>query len=501
MALWFCRLQTDRLQRHRPTAPNPLPLVVVEKIKGALRLVAADPLAGHMGLYVGQPLANARAMVPELEIAVADGAKDQELLSRLADWCDRFTPLVAFDRPDGLLLDITGVAHLFSGEAALLKRLRSHLGKGKIASQSAIAGTAIAARALAHQRDGMIVEAGKEADAMAPLQIAALPLDAITAHAFRRAGLKTIGQAYMRKRTEIVSRFGATTLAILDEAMGQRASPIMPRTPPPDYWKEQNFAEPIATDNVIRATLTDLAKDLGHVMEQQGEGARRMEAVFFRADGNLRRIAIEMARPTRDAAVIDRLFQERLSALADPLDPGFGFDLIRLSAARVERMVSGAQSFDSDVQTESELAFLVDRLATRYGSANVVRFQPVDTHIPEAAWACVPAQFSTENDTVWEMTRQKGEAPRRPLRLFQRPEPVSLFLSPQGPQQFFWRKVKHDVAKFEGPERIAMEWWRYDVTPSARDYYRLQDEQGRHYWLYCDVGREPPQWFMHGVFA
>jgi protein ImuB len=498
LALWFCQLQTDRLQRHRPAVPNALPLVVVEKIKGAMRIVAADAWATRLQLHAGLPLANARAMVPELEVVVADAAKDQELLTKLADWCDRFTPLVALDPPDGLLLDMTGTAHLFASEAEVLKRITAHLAKSKIVAQGAIAGTAIAARALAHQRDGTIVAEGGEAEVMAKLPIAALPLDAITAHAFRRAGLKTIGQAYGRKRSEIVSRFGATTLSILDEAMGNRASPITPRTPPPDYWQEQNFAEPIATDNVIRATIDDLTQRLAATMEQQGQGARRMEAVFFRADGQLRRIAIEMARPTRDAKVVDRLFQERLSALADPLDPGFGFDLIRLTAARVEQMESGVNSFDSDAQNESELAFLIDRLATRYGAENILRFQPVDTHIPELAWAATPAQSLAKTEMAWEMTRQKGEAPRRPLRLFHRPEPATLLL---GGRQFYWRKVRHDVAKFEGPERIAAEWWRFDVTQPTRDYYRLEDEQGRRFWLYRDVGKEPPLWFVHGVFA
>jgi protein ImuB len=496
LALWFCQLSTNRVQRHRPDSH--LPLVVVEKIKGALRIVAVDPLAAHMGLHIGQPLANARAMVPALEVVVADPAKDQALLEKLADWCDRFTPLVALDPPDGLLLDISGTAHLFSSEAELLKRINAHLVKSKIAAQSAIAGTAIAARALAHQRNGVIVAEGGEAEVMAKLPIAALPLDMITAHAFRRAGLKTIGQAYARKRSEIVSRFGATTLSILDEAMGNRVSPITPRTPPPDYWQEQNFAEPIATDNVIRATLGDLTRSLAGIMEKQGEGARRMEAVFFRADGQLRRIAIEMARPTRDHHVVDRLFQERLSALADPLDPGFGFDLIRLTAARVERMENGASSFDSDIQNETELAFLIDRLATRYGGQNILCFQPVDTHIPELAWASIPAQSLAKTEVAWQMTRQKGEAPRRPLRLFQRPEPASLLL---GGRQFYWRKVTHAVFKLEGPERIAPEWWRYDVAPPARDYYRLEDAEGRRYWLYCDVGGESAQWFVHGVFA
>ena len=73
-----------------------------------------------LGLYKGQPLANARAMVQPLAIVPADEKADAALLDEIADWCDRFTPLVSLDAPDGLLLDITGAAHLFGGEAAML---------------------------------------------------------------------------------------------------------------------------------------------------------------------------------------------------------------------------------------------------------------------------------------------------------------------------------------------------------------------------------------------
>ena len=196
-------------------------------------------------------------------------------------------------------------------------------------------------------------------------------------------------------------------VAILDQALGHGTQPLSPRLPLPDYWKEQGFAEPIATEEVIRATLKSLAAALADVLEQRGEGARRLEAVFFRADGAVRRIAIEMGVPTREPAIIERLFREKLDTLADPLDPGFGFDLIRLSASRVERATCEVADFDASINEKADISFLVDRLATRFGSQRILAFQPNDTHIPEAAWAAVPAQYVQPSKLPWKKIRER----------------------------------------------------------------------------------------------
>ena len=474
------------------------PLVVVTKVDNALRLSAVDRKASSLGLTIGQPFANARAMLPALEVVAADEPSDLKLLTRIADWCDRFTPLVALDCPHGLLLDVTGAAHLFGGEQAMLNRIRQILHVQGFAVHGAIAGTAAAARAFARYRNGSVVAPGEEAVMIAPLPIAALNLDPVIIHAFRRAGLKTVGQVAGRKRSEIAARFGAATVFTLDEALGHAGKPISPRLPPPDYWKEQGFAEPIATEEAIRMALKSLAVALSNVMEQHGEGARRVEAVFFRADGAVRRIAIEMAAPTREPAIIERLFREKLAALADPLDPGFGFDLIRLSANRTERADSGTAGLGANDE-KKEIHFLVDRLAARFGSHRILSFQPNGTHIPEAAWTAEPAQYAQPSKLSWEKIRSAKDAPRRPLRLFGRPESVNLLTVVPGPLHLCWRKAQHVITQCEGPERIAMEWWRHREPRPARDYFRLEDDEGRRYWLYSSGN--PPQWSLHGIFA
>lgn len=455
-----------------------------------------DHMAEKLGLHIGQPLTNARAMASELDVVLADHQADAAWLAQLADWCDRFTPVVALDPPDGLFLDIAGTNYLFGDEKSILGKVLHIFRSKSFGVQGAIAGTVLSARALARYRDGCIVEEKGEVRAVSPLPIEALQLDPVITHAFRRAGLKTIGQAAGRKRSEIVSRFGAATLARIDEALGLGGRPITPRQPSPDYWKAQSFAEPVSTLDVIRPALKSIVTSLCTIMEREGTGARRLEASFYRADGAIRRIAVETGGPLRTASIIGRLFHERLASLSDPLDPGFGFDLIRIAATHVERMDHASISLDMKAHAQTEIDFLADRLAARFGRECVVRFHPREMHVPEDAWLVVSMQDSRKTQTSWQAIRALHEAPRRPLRLFMRPELVEVA---QDPLRLLWHKVPRTITRWEGPERIAMEWWREKKPQVARDYYRAEDEAGRRYWIYRST--DSPQWFLHGVFA
>jgi protein ImuB len=507
LAIWLPRLPTDRIRRRKDCAvPPDAPLIVTVKANNALSLLSVDASAARLSLKAGMPLANARAIVPHLIAIEADINADAKLLEAVADWCDRFTPFVARDGDDGLLLDITGATHLFGGEKAMLAHMRALFAKQKFAAQFAIAGSAMAARALARYADGAIVAEQQESQAVAPLPVAALALDPAVTHAFRRAGLKTIGLVASRGRAELASRFGRTMVEQLDRALGRSEMPISLRRRLPDIMAEYRFAEPVATADVISASLEMLAQSLCLALEQRGQGARKLEAVFFRADGAVRVIAIETARPTRDAKIIIRLFRERLDALADPVDPGFGFDLIRLEAIHAEREDQDAKSFADD-DSEKEIAFLVDRLAARFGTTRILSFQPQNTHIPEAASIAVPAQSAKSAKQIWTDLRDEDGLPRRPLRLFARAEPIEVMAQvPDGPPvRFRWRRVLHAVRRAEGPERIAMEWWRSAQPGLTRDYFRVEDEAGRRFWLYRDglYAHETgiPRWYIHGLFA
>ena len=267
---------------------------------------------------------------------------------------------------------------------------------------------------------------------------------------------------------------------------------------------------------MISATLAGLARTLVAAMERQGKGARRLEASFFRTDGAVRTIAVETGQPVTKADVIDRLLRERLDAIADPLDPGFGFDLIRLSASRTEIVVQQQRDLDASVHDNDELAALIDRIAARIGGSRVMVHLPQDTHIPERAVMAAAGAASSRAGQPMPTGRRAptDEPPLRPLRLFERPEQIQVIAQvPDGPPaRFVWRRAAHAVVRAEGPERIAMEWWRAQGEMLTRDYFRVEDEAGLRFWLYRDglyereIGQEEgrvvqPNWFMHGLFA
>ena len=557
LSLWLPRLPIDRIKRrlmqataaqaetvssqvsHDTTGARPLPLagegwgggvatspalevtqaypsVVVARQHNAMVIHSLDDLAVRAGLSIGLPLANARAICPELTVFDADEAADRKTLDDIADWCDRFTPLVALDPPYGLFLDITGCAHLFGGERALLQIVCGALARRGFTVSAAIAGTSICARTLTRQASGNIIADGEEAEAVSPLPVSALGAGDAIIGGLRRAGLKTIGDVAARAPHEITARFGAGFTTLLAHALGQGDAPISPRKPLPDYIVEKRFPEPVATEAVIAVNLSALAAMLITAMDRQGKGARKLEASFFRTDGAVRTIPVEAGRPVTKAEVIDRLFRERLDALNDPLDPGFGFDLIRLSASHTEIVVQQQRDLDATIHDNDELSALIDRIAARIGGKRVVVHLPEDTHIPERAVSAVPAQhhLAAAAQAAWP-ERIESEPPLRPLRLFDRPEPIKVPFAtvPDGPpHQFTWRRVTHSVVRVEGPERIAMEWWKQNGCGPTRDYFRIEDEAGLRFWVFRDglyesEGKdeegEPAsiRWFVHGLFA
>ena len=490
---------------------------------------ALEARAERLGLYKGQPLANACAMVEPLRIVPANDKADAALLESIADWCDRFTPMVGLDGTDGLLLDITGAAHLFGGEAAMLQMVMGAIARQGFTVRGAIAGTTLCAHALARYAHGAIAPVGGEADAMAPLSITALEPEEKILRALRHAGLKTVGMVAARLSSELSERLGTNFVARLRVMLGAREQPLQPRRALPDLMAEQRFADPIVSQDVIAATLLSLAQSLCAILEREGRGARLLEAAFFRADGKLERIAVRAGEPLRDPAVMLRLLHQKLDALADPLDPGFGFDLIRLEAVLADETGPVTISFDANENAQRQIAFLVDRLAARFGETRVQRFVPQDTHIPEAAGVAIPAQ-ERDFDSPWTAKRGPDDPPRRPLRLLAKPEPIqdSFTVAPDGAPRFFeWRQCRHEILHAEGPERIALEWWKERLSGRlklsdekeeeiargeaerpmrpSRDYFRVETQGGQRFWIYRDGTYHwdnlKPRWFLHGVFA
>ena len=508
LALWFPFLPTDRLRREGriPTsaAPADAPLVVFATKGTALRLVACDQRARALGLKRDLTLADARARIPALLAIEAEPSADEALLGRLAAFCDRFTPLVALDAPHGLMLDITGCAHLFGGEAALQSIIGCWMKKGGLELRCAIAGTPQAAHALSRFGAGGIVPVGEDEAWLQPLPVAALELPAETTMALSRAGLKTLADLAGRPSTALSARFGADLVTRLRRTLGHEDARITPLRPPPACVVERHFAEPMLDAQGLEEVVTRLIAEAARVLEQRGEGGRAFEIHFFRTDGAVRRLFLETGRPSRDAEAILRLYRERIDALADPLDPGFGFDAVRFAVPVCEPLNEAQPSLDRRAVEDEAVADLVDRLVARFGRDRVLRFVVQDTHDPRREARAVPVAAAVSG-IAWPAPLP-NEPPTRPLQLFEPPQPVETLAEvPDGPPlRFRWRRVLHEIARAEGPERIAPEWWRDGPQPPMRDYYRVEDAQGRRFWIFragLYEGGEPPRWFLHGLFA
>ncbi len=471
--------------------------------RNARRLAAVDVNAERLGLQPGLTLADARARHPALVAQDADPEGQARALERLADACSRYTPLVALDGADGLMLDVSGVAHLFGGEAGLIADAGARFARARLTLKAGLADNPRAAAALARFGRQTIAPAGLEGRAFAKLfhdmPAAALGIAPALVAELSRAGLRRIGDLALRPRGPIAARFGADLIARLDELHGVSRPSISPRFAPPDLVAERRFASPILQLEAIEATLSRLACDLVELMARRGKGARRLELQLFRVDGATRAIRVAASRPLTEAAAIQRLYRERLLH-GEPIDPGFGIDLIRLSCLLAEDAAPAQTAFERAFEADraKALADLVDRLGARLGPSRVTRQMLIDAHLPEQSVVARPAAKG-ETAASWI------EAGERPLRLFARPEPIEALAEvPDGPPlKFRWRRVLREVAAIEGPERIAPPWWRPASGPT-RDYFRAEDREGRRYWLYREglyAETAQPRWFVHGMFG
>jgi len=448
-----------------------------------VRVYAVDAAAADLGLAPYMTLSEARALVPELATAPADPPGDLAALARLADWAGRYTPLAALDGTDGLILDISGCAHLFGGEAALLADLRDRLGRFGLAVHCAAAATPAAAWAWARFGRG---DTPTGRAALHALPTAALRLPSEIVLRLDRLGLRRIGDLAALPRAPLAARFGMLPGERLDRLHGAAPEPITPCRPAPPWRVRVAFAEPIARPDDIAAALDHLLGRLCGELAAGDQGAREMTFRVYRVDGTMQALRVGTARPLRTPRLLARLFAERLGEI----DPGFGLETLVLEAGATAAL--GPEQDDLDARSSAEQANretqLLDRLVNWLGPDRVRRPHPVESHLPERAIA-------------WRTAAEPGApghfrpAALRPLRLLPRPEPVDVDQAAGSLATLHWRRMARTLALACGPERIAPEWWR---APDAatRDYYRVEDTGGRRYWLY----REPAgNWFLHGL--
>ena len=470
-------------------------------MKGALRLVAVDRQAQALGLMPGLALADARARVPELLAFDSDHQADRRLLERIAQSCLRYTPMVAIEPPDVLMLDIGGCGHLFGVEEGLARDVERRCAAIGMTVRIALASSSAAARALARY--------GNQ-DEIKRLPVAALELEPEATEGLIRAGLKTIGEMAARPMAGLAALFGGETVERLRHMLGEVERPIVPIHPPTPVMAERRFAEPIARTEYAVTVLGELAAEIAKQLEERKCGGRSFHATFFRSDGLARTLFVETSQPTREPADAIRLFEERVEGLSDPIDPGFGFDLIRLEVPQIEPLAAAQFELEGGAKGEVQVAALIDRLSTRLGRGRVRRLVPVNTHIPEQAQLALPAVEASPPKASWQVSAA-GEPPARPLHLFDPPQPIEVMAEvPDGPpHRFRWRRALHEVRRFEGPERIASEWWRrkdgaVDRAGLTRDYYRIEDARGRRFWIFRHglyEEKPDPRWYLHGLFA
>lgn len=497
-------LPADRWRRD--TGSNDArPLVFVAKAKGSNRVIALDAKARFLGLQENTALADARSRLLSLNAVSYNPSADSRFIKKLADLALAFTPSVALDPPHGLALDITGCAHLFAGEPKLSLRLQDALQKSGISvSRLAVAPTPDMARALARfsQKSPCFVHDDQLVRAL-PVEALECPSEDLIA--VKRAGLKTIADIADRPSVLFTARFTQNFTDKLACLLGEKDRRISPMRNPPPYRAEQRLAEPITSHPVISNILSELAATVSTKLSEKGEGGRVFEATFLRADGAVRRIRIETSRPTRDPAIILRLYQDRLQSLADPLDPGFGFDIICFEALRSEIWDDSQATLSASQSPDDEVANLVDRLTAKLGREKISQLKPANTHVPELAQSAVTASVVTGHSAK-ELSWQHMKSSLRPPVLFNPPRIIEVETKPDGqPALLRWHRMVHQLSKITGPERIAEEWWRSSPSPlyGTRDYYRVESASGQRFWIFQSRASSPPSdqhWFLHGLF-
>jgi protein ImuB len=490
-------LAIERWRKTTGAPPDSAIALVIETAHGQL-VHAVTSAAAERGARPGMRLIDARTLDPKLSAEPADPTGDAALLKRLARWAGRWSPLVEVDGEDGLRLDVSGVAHLFGGEQALARDMRDCFAALGLTARVAIAPTAAAAWALARFAPRVVGQTELPA-ALTPLPVAALRLDERSLQILQRLGLKTIGQLSEIPRKSLQRRFreADNPLDAVDRALGFKEEPLTAERTEPPPRALIKLAEPATHPEAGAQALERLVPELARQLEARRLGVRRLYLAGYRVDGSVAGTAVATAIPCREPEHLKRLLIDRAAAL----DPEFGFDAFALTASWCESLGAAQESLVEEPDGETEVAKLVDRLSVKLGPERVRRPQPVESHVPERANGWMAAVSSP---VIGKPMGRKA----RPQHLLDRPEAIAVvYATPEGlPRRFVWRRLVHDIARVEGPERIAPEWWRERSNARLRDYYRVEDDEGRRYWIFREGvigdGRGgAPEWYLHGLFG
>jgi protein ImuB len=485
VSLWFPKLASERSLRRAPVEGA---FALVHHTQNTDRIYCLNAEAEKGGVHRGMNFSDARAFCPQLISRPADLLADERFMHGLARWARQFAPWVGLEGRDGLLLDITGCAHLFGGEEKLLNRMQNRFRRNGLTVQIAIADTIGGAWALSHfAPKDTIAPIDKTQEAIKNLPIASLRLEEKEALSLKRLGINCVDQLLHLPRKNVNRRFPPYVLEQLDKAMGWQAEQITPVSDPPYFGVRMNLPDPIGLQSDVMAGLERLLNKLTAKLNQYEYGANHLVLRVRRVDQGYEHAELKLARPMRDPERLLRLFERAVGEI----DAGFGIDQMQLRAMGAEPLPT-EQIGDQNVQNADALDDLISRIGSRIGIENIVRFLPRATHIPERCFSLAPAAWSKPVSN-WPHT------PPRPLQVFS-PEPIE-GRERTPPKSFKWRRMGFAIAKATGPERIAPEWWSHDDNwqRGLRDYWRVETQQGQRLWLFYTP--QNPAWFVQGTFA
>lgn len=493
LSIWFRFLETDYCVRRQPGL-KAIPFVLAEPKQGRKVITAVNPLALKEGILPGATVADSKATLPALQSLDAVPGQAEKLLTAIGHFCYRYTPVVTVDLPDGLLLDITGCAHLAGGELPYLEKIVRQLHETGYYVQAAIADTTGAAWAMARYGGERIIAPGQQRAALQPLPPAALRLDPAVLQRLSKLGFRHIGGFMNKQRSVLRRRFGEGLILRLDQALGIQEEMLLPLVPPAEYRERLPCLEPICTRTGIELALQQLLEKLCGRLEKEGKGIRSVVFSGNRVDGQDVQIDISTVLPSVSIPHLFKLFELKIGQL----EPGMGIELFTLEAVHSEDLNARQESLfelTGDL-ADKEIAELVDRIRSRLPGVQIRRYLPAEHFWPE--------QSLSATGSLTEAAATYWPAKARPVELLARPEPIEVTapIPDYPPMLFRYKGMVHTIKKADGPERIERAWWM--DGGEHRDYYCVEDAEGRRYWVFR-LGHydktEPPGWYLHGFFA
>ncbi|MCW0019214.1 DNA polymerase Y family protein [Rhizobium sp. BT-226] len=499
VSIFFPDLPTDRIRRADPAMPVDQAIAVISKSGSKRWVSAADPAARNAGVHLGMPAAKAQALFQGLRMIDADAAADAAALERITMWAlSQYSPIVAVDPPDGIVMDTEGADHLQGGEERMLTSIANRFRAKGLTTRVAIADTWGAAHACARaiNRETVVVRSGETIRAVERLPISLLRLPEKIVSDLRTLGFRVIGELSATARAPLALRFGPEVGRRLDQMFGRVCEPIDPIRSPELIEVSRAFAEPIGAAETINKYVGRLVVQLVAELQRKGLGVRRTDLIVEKVDGTRQAIRAGTAKPVRDVAWLTKLFRDR----TEKIEPGFGIEKLTLVAVMSEPLEEKQTASSLVDDEDADITPLIDVFGNR--GQRVYRVAPVASDVPERSVQRIAAVGE-------EVTEGWVHHWRRPVRLFARPDPIeAIALLPDHPPAIItWRGKRHRVKRADGPERVFGEWWKRDSEFEAvRDYFVIENESGERYWIFRSGDGIDPEtgshkWFMHGIFG